>query len=277
MSATPRSVARALTSTFRPRRVTTTRSTGGKRGVVRTRAASSLTLTRPDDWHLHVRDASKLGDVVPFTSATFKRALIMPNLTPPVRTAEEAGKYRDLIAAAAPASDGFEPHMTLYLTDNTTVEQVEAAHASGFVRGYKLYPAGATTNSEYGVTDVAKAQKAIEKIAELGMVLQVHGEVTHANVDVFDREAKFIKEVLIPLLDRAPELRVVMEHITTRDAAEFVAAAPENIAATVTPQHMLFNRNALFKGGDPSAFLLLAHSQARGTPRSGARCCLERQ
>jgi len=249
MSATPRSVARALTSTLRPRRVTTTRSTGGKRGVVRTRAASSLTLTRPDDWHLHVRDASKLGDVVPFTSATFKRALIMPNLTPPVRTAEEAGKYRDLIAAAAPASDGFEPHMTLYLTDNTTVEQVEAAHASGFVRGYKLYPAGATTNSEYGVTDVAKAQKAIEKIAELGMVLQVHGEVTHANVDVFDREAKFIKEVLIPLLDRAPELRVVMEHITTRDAAEFVAAAPENIAATVTPQHMLFNRNALFKGG----------------------------
>jgi dihydroorotase len=173
----------------------------------------------------------------------------MPNLTPPVRTAEDAAKYRALIADAAPASDGFEPHMTLYLTDNTTPKQVEAAHACGFVRGYKLYPAGATTNSEFGVTDVNKARKAIETMAKLGLTLQVHGEVTHASVDVFDREARFIKEVLMPLLDSAPELRVVMEHITTRDAAEFVSAAPDNIAATVTPQHMMFNRNALFKGG----------------------------
>ena len=210
-------------------------------------AAKSLTLTKPDDWHLHVRDASKLSDVVPFTSATFARALIMPNLTPPVRTAEDAKEYRDMITRAA--HDGFEAHMTLYLTDNTTPAQVEAAKACGFVRGYKLYPAGATTNSEYGVTDVRKVKDTIKKISELGLTLQVHGEVTHASVDVFDREAKFIEEVLIPLLDSAPELRVVMEHITTRDAAEFVASAPANIGATITPQHVLFNRNALFKGG----------------------------
>lgn len=212
-------------------------------------ANASLTLTRPDDWHVHLRDASRLADVVPHTSRAFKRALVMPNLTPPVRTASEAGKYRELIQRAAPASDGFEAHMTLYLTDNTTEAMVEEAHASGFVRGYKLYPAGATTNSEFGVTDVRKTERALRKMAELGLTLQVHGEVTHADVDVFDREAKFIHEVLMPLLDRTPELRVVMEHITTRDAAEFVAAAPDNVGATITPQHVLFNRNALFKGG----------------------------
>ena len=205
-------------------------------------------MTRPDDWHLHVRDASKVPDVVPFTSKTFKRALVMPNLTPPVRTAEEAGKYRELISRRRRRRT-VSSRMTLYLTDNTTPEQVEAAHASGFVRGYKLYPAGATTNSEFGVTDVAKASAALARMAELGLTLQVHGEVTHADVDVFDREAKFIQDVLTPLLDRSPDLRVVMEHITTRDAAEFVAAAPDNVAATVTPQHVLFNRNALFKGG----------------------------
>ena len=245
--------ARAVAGALRPYRTVSSRSPSTSRRaarvVVASASASTLTLTRPDDWHLHVRDASKVPDVVPFTSKTFKRALVMPNLTPPVRTAEEAGKYRELISAAAPASDGFEPHMTLYLTDNTTPEQVEAAHASGFVRGYKLYPAGATTNSEFGVTDVAKASAALARMAELGLTLQVHGEVTHADVDVFDREAKFIQDVLTPLLDRSPDLRVVMEHITTRDAAEFVAAAPDNVAATVTPQHVLFNRNALFKGG----------------------------
>jgi dihydroorotase len=225
------------------------RARASPRARVAVARASSLTIARPDDWHLHVRDASKLADVVPFTSKTFKRALVMPNLTPPVRTASEAEKYRELIAKAAPASDGFEPHMTLYLTDNTTVEQVEEAHACGFVRGYKLYPAGATTNSEFGVTDVANVAKATKRMAELGLTLQVHGEVTHASVDVFDREARFIQDVLMPLLDRSPDLRVVMEHITTRDAAEFVAAAGPNVAASVTPQHVLFNRNALFKGG----------------------------
>jgi len=204
-------------------------------------------MTRPDDWHLHVRDGAKLADVVPFTSAAFARALIMPNLTPPVRTAEEAKGYRDSIARVA--HDGFEAHMTLYLTDNTTVAHVDEAKACGFVRGFKLYPAGATTNSQFGVTDVKKVREVIKRMAQVGLTLQVHGEVTHASVDVFDREAKFISDVLIPLLDSAPELRVVFEHITTRDAAEFVAKAPASIGATITPQHMMFNRNALFKGG----------------------------
>ncbi|CAL56559.1 Amidohydrolase 1 [Ostreococcus tauri] len=228
-----------------------------RRTAVTTRCSSSgsLVLARPDDWHVHLRDPSRLADVVPHTSNVFKRALVMPNLTPPIRTAKEAKEYRDLIQAAATAGareasgEPFEAQMSLYLTDNTTEGMVEEAAASGIVRGYKLYPAGATTNSEFGVTDVKKTEKALRKMAELGLTLQVHGEVTHADVDVFDREAKFIKEVLIPLLDSAPELRVVMEHITTRQAAEFVAAAPDNVGATITPQHILFNRNALFKGG----------------------------
>jgi dihydroorotase len=238
-------VARALAGVVRAAHPTSR----GASTRARSSANGSLTLTRPDDWHVHLRDASRLADVVPHTSGTFKRALVMPNLTPPVRTASEAGTYRELIQRAAPASDGFEAHMTLYLTDNTTEAMVEEAHASGFVRGYKLYPAGATTNSEFGVTDVRKTERALRKMAELGLTLQVHGEVTHADVDVFDREAKFIHDVLMPLLDRTPELRVVMEHITTRDAAEFVASAPDNVGATITPQHVLFNRNALFKGG----------------------------
>ena len=219
-----------------------------------------LTITKPDDWHLHVRDGSKITSVVPHTARQFDRALIMPNLTPPVRTAEEAGTYRKLITEAAKETNArFEPHMTLYLTDETSEAIVEDAAKSGYVRGFKLYPAGATTNSSFGVTDVKRVIPALRKMAELGLILQVHGEVTHQTVDIFDREARYIDEVLKPLLDEVKDLRVVMEHITTKNAADFVSTFPEDgrLAATITPQHVLLNRNALFKGGmRPHVFCL---------------------
>ncbi|TCP15153.1 dihydroorotase [Crenobacter luteus] len=212
-------------------------------------AGATLTLRRPDDWHLHLRDGDALAAVVPATARQMGRAIVMPNLKPPVTTVELAAAYRERILAARPAGSGFEPLMTLYLTDNTAPEEIRKAKASGFVHGVKLYPAGATTNSDAGVTSLAKAMPALEAMAEVGLPLLVHGEVTHGEIDIFDREAVFIETVFQPLLASLPELRVVMEHITTRQAAEFVAEAPANVAATITAHHLLLNRNAMLVGG----------------------------
>ncbi|MCQ9377483.1 dihydroorotase [Methyloversatilis sp. XJ19-49] len=211
-----------------------------------------LTLTRPDDWHLHLRDGAALKAVLPDTARRFGRAIVMPNLRPPVTTVALAAAYRDRIMAAHAVTPGlppFEPLMVLYLTDNTPADEIGRACDSGFVHAVKLYPAGATTNSDSGVTDVARCDAALARMAERGLPLLIHGEVTDAEVDVFDREAVFIERVLRPLLARHPTLRVVFEHITTRDAAEFVAAGGDNIAATITAHHLLMNRNAIFAGG----------------------------
>ena len=208
-----------------------------------------LTLRRPDDWHLHLRDGELLRAVLPHTAARFARAIVMPNLAPPVTTTAAALAYRDRILAALPAGSDFQPLMTLYLTDNTPPEEIRRAQDSGAVFGVKLYPAGATTNSDSGVTDLARCEAVLAAMEEAGMVLQVHGEVTHAEVDVFDRERVFIERVLVPAVDRFPRLRVVLEHVTTADGVEFVRGAREGVAATVTPQHMMLNRNALFAGG----------------------------
>jgi dihydroorotase len=210
---------------------------------------TTLTLRRPDDWHLHLRDGAAMAAVLPFTAARFGRAIVMPNLKPPVTTTALALAYRERILAALPAGSSFQPLMTLYLTDRTAPEEVALARASGCVAGFKLYPAGATTNSESGVTDLRHIRRVLEQMSEHDMVLQVHGEVTGAEVDVFDREARFIDEVLLPLCVRHPGLRIVFEHITTRRAVEFVRAARAGVAATITPQHLLMNRNALFVGG----------------------------
>jgi dihydroorotase len=208
-----------------------------------------LTLTHPDDWHLHLRDGALMQSVLPDTARQFARAIVMPNLKPPVTTVEQAQAYRARILAALPAGAQFEPLMTLYLTDNTGAEAIRTAKASGIVHAVKLYPAGATTNSDAGVTDLRKTYAALEEMQRCGMPLLVHGEVTDPAVDVFDREAVFIERVLQPLLKDLPELRVVFEHITTKDAAQFVASAADNIAATITAHHLLYNRNAMFKGG----------------------------
>lgn len=208
-----------------------------------------LTLTRPDDWHLHLRDGAALAAVLAHTAARFARAIVMPNLVPPVTTTAAAADYRARIVAALPPDTRFEPLMTLYLTDHTTAAEIGRAKASGIVHGCKLYPAGATTHSQAGVTDVRHLDATLERMAELGLPLQVHGEVTSPDVDIFDREARFIDSVLAPLAARMPRLRIVFEHITTRAAAEFVRDAREGIAATITPQHLLLNRNALFAGG----------------------------
>ncbi len=210
---------------------------------------TTLTLRRPDDWHLHLRDGAAMAAVLPFTAARFGRAIVMPNLKPPITTTEMALAYRARIRAALPPGSVFEPLMTLYLTDRTAPEEVARARASGCIAGCKLYPAGATTNSASGVTDVRHIRRVLEQMSEHGMVLQVHGEVTTAAVDVFDREARFIDEVLLPLCVRHPGLRIVFEHISTRRAVEFVRSAREGVAATITPQHLLMNRNALFAGG----------------------------
>ena len=209
----------------------------------------TLTLTRPDDWHLHLRDGVALAAVLPDTARQFARAIVMPNLKPPVTTTALAGAYRERILAARPAGSDFEPLMTLYLTDATPPAEIAAAKASGFVQGVKLYPAGATTNSDSGVTDIRRCDETLAEMARLGMPLLIHGEVTDAEIDVFDREAVFIDRILGPLLQRHPTLRVVFEHITTRDAAQFVRDAGPNIAATITAHHLLYNRNALFQGG----------------------------
>ncbi|NMG76098.1 dihydroorotase [Aromatoleum diolicum] len=209
----------------------------------------TISLIRPDDWHLHVRDGAALATVVPHTAQRFGRALIMPNLRPPVTTTAQALEYRDRIRAAVPTGLSFEPLMSLYLTDNTEPDEIDRARASGAVIAVKLYPAGATTNSDAGVTAVEKVYPVLERMQQLGMVLCVHGEVTNADVDVFDREQVFIDRVLAPLARRFPALRIVFEHITTAEAAQFVRASGANVAATVTAHHLLLNRNAIFAGG----------------------------
>ncbi len=208
-----------------------------------------ITLTRPDDWHLHLRDGDALVSVLAHTARQFGRAIVMPNLKPPVTTVDQAAAYRDRIIAALPAGASFEPLLTLYLTDNTPASEVTRAAASGFVKAVKLYPAGATTNSDAGLTDIAKAYDTLAEMERVGLPLLVHGEVTDPQIDLFDREKAFIDTVLLPLTQRFPKLRVVMEHITTRDAAEFVTLSPPTVAATITAHHLLYNRNAIFQGG----------------------------
>ena len=210
---------------------------------------SALVIRRPDDWHLHLRDGAALAAVLPFTAARFARAIVMPNLSPPVTTTAAALAYRERILGALPAGARFEPLMTLYLTDHTPVEEIARAKAAGCVLGCKLYPAGATTHSAAGVTDVRRLDAVLARMEELGLVLQVHGEVTDPTVDVFERESRFIDTLLGPLAARHPRLRIVFEHITTRAALEFVLSARAGVAATITPQHLLMNRNALFAGG----------------------------
>ncbi len=209
---------------------------------------SSITLTRPDDWHLHVRDGVAMAAVVPATARQFARAIVMPNLRPPVLTAEQAVAYRDRIRAVVPEGARFEPLMVLYLTDNTPCEEVARAKAMGAV-AFKLYPAGATTNSDAGVTDLRKTYPVLEAMQREGLVLCVHGEVTDGDVDVFDREKAFIDDKLIPLRRDFPELKVAFEHITTKEAAQYVVDADRFVGATITPQHLLYNRNAIFMGG----------------------------
>jgi len=208
----------------------------------------TLTLTRPDDWHLHVRDGAALAAVVPHTARQFGRAIIMPNLKPPVTTATEAAHYRARIRAAVPAGVDFEPLMTLYLTDNLPPEEIERARAIGVV-ACKLYPAGATTNSDAGVTDIRKTYKTLEAMQREGLLLLVHGEVTSPEIDVFDREAVFIEKQLQPLRRDFPELKIVFEHITTKEAAQYVMESDKYTGATITAHHLLYNRNAIFTGG----------------------------
>ncbi len=208
-----------------------------------------LTITRPDDWHLHLRDGAALAAVLPDTARQFARAIIMPNLKPPVTTVAQAQAYRARILAALPAGMAFEPLMTLYLTDNTPPEEIAAAKASGFIHGVKLYPAGATTNSDAGVTDIRRCAATLEAMQREGLPLLVHGEVTDSAIDIFDREAVFIDRVMTPLRRDFPELKVVFEHITTKDAADYVSEASGPVGATITAHHLLYNRNAIFTGG----------------------------
>lgn len=210
---------------------------------------NKLTITYPDDWHLHLRDGDALKAVLPDTVRRFARAIVMPNLRPPVTTTALASAYRERILQALPAGSSFEPLMTLYLTDNTAPEEIVKARESGIVYGVKLYPAGATTNSDSGVTSLGRCVKVLEVMEKHGLPLLVHAEVTDADVDVFDREKVFIDRIMAPLLERFPGLRVVFEHITTRDAADFVARSPSNVGATITAHHLLMNRNAMFAGG----------------------------
>ncbi len=210
---------------------------------------TKLTLTRPDDWHLHLRDGAALQAVLPDTARQFARAIVMPNLRPPVTTVELAAAYRERILAALPKGLKFEPLMTLYLTDNTTADEIKRAKASGFIHGVKLYPAGATTNSDSGVSDLAKCNIALEAMQDVGLPLLVHAEVTDGDVDVFDRERVFIERHMILLLKKYPALKIIFEHITTKDAVDFVMSAPSNVAATITAHHLLMNRNDMFTGG----------------------------
>ena len=218
-----------------------------------TSQVTEISLRRPDDWHLHVRDGDSLRAVIGFTAERFARAIIMPNLKPPVTTTDLAAAYRKrIVESLSPSTTKgarFEPLMTLYLTDRTDPSEVNRAKTSGFVHGFKLYPAGATTNSDSGVTRMENIYPVLERMSELGVVFQVHGEVTHNDVDVFDREARFIDEVLTPVIERFPRLKIVFEHITTKQAVQFVQSARAGIGATITPQHLLHNRNAIFGGG----------------------------
>jgi dihydroorotase len=214
----------------------------------------TLTIIRPDDWHVHLRDGATLASVLPHTARQFARAIVMPNLKPPVTTAALAAAYRNRILAALPgemtgAAKRFEPLMTLYLTDETPPDEIRRAVDTGFIHAVKLYPAGATTNSAAGVTDLRKCHKTLEAMQELDLPLLVHGEVTDGDIDLFDREAVFIERVMRPLRRDFPELKIVFEHITTRDAAQYVAEAEGPIAATITAHHLLYNRNEIFRGG----------------------------
>jgi dihydroorotase len=209
----------------------------------------SITITRPDDWHAHLRDGEAMAAVVGATARQFARAIVMPNLRPPVVKVSDAKAYRDRIVKALPKGSAFEPLMTLYLTDNTSPAEIEKAAASGFVKAVKYYPAGATTNSDSGVTDLRKCELVLEAMQAAGLPLLIHGEVTDAEVDVFDREVVFLDRTLGPLVKRFPTLKIVVEHITTHEAAAFVERAPANVAATITAHHLLMNRNALFAGG----------------------------
>lgn len=210
---------------------------------------TSITIRQPDDWHLHLRDGAMLQGVLPETARHFARAIIMPNLVPPVVTAADARAYRERILAARPAGSTFEPLMTLYLTEGTDPADVRAAHADGLIHAVKLYPAGATTNSHSGVRNLDRVMPVLEAMADSGLTLCIHGEVTDPSVDIFDREAVFIETVLDPLRKRLPELRVTLEHITTEDGAGYVRDAPGNIAATITTHHLMINRNAILAGG----------------------------
>ena len=210
---------------------------------------TTVVIARPDDWHLHLRDSALLQAVLPHTARQFQRAIVMPNLRPPVTTTALAAAYRERILAARPVGSDFEPLMTIYLTDNTPAEEIHRAKASGFVHAVKLYPAGATTNSDSGVTDLRHTYAALAAMQETGMVLAVHGEVTDRGIDIFDREKMFIDTILIPLRRDFPGLRVVLEHITTQDAVEYVRDSGGEIAATITAHHLLYNRNAIFTGG----------------------------
>jgi dihydroorotase len=217
----------------------------------------TLRITRPDDWHLHLRDGAVLRAVLPDSARRFARAIVMPNLSPPVRSVQDAGAYRQRILEALPAGARFEPLMTLYLTEATSVADIRAAKASGFVHAVKYYPAGATTNSGSGVTDLSRCDAVFDAMQEAGLPLLLHGEVTDPSVDVFDREAAFIDRHGRALVERFPGLRVVMEHLTTRDGVDFVLGARAGVAATLTPQHLLMNRNAIFSGGlRPHAYCL---------------------
>ncbi len=209
----------------------------------------SLTIRRPDDWHLHFRDGETMRAVVPQTARQFARAIVMPNLAPPVTTTALAAAYRDRIVAAVPEGVAFTPLMTAYLTDESDADDLAVGHADGVLTAAKLYPAGATTNSAHGVTDVANIMSVLERMAEIGMPLCVHGEVTTPDIDIFDREAVFIDRILQPLVDRLPTLRVIFEHITTMQAVSFVESAGPNVAATITPQHLHINRNDILVGG----------------------------
>ena len=228
----------------------------------------SISIRKPDDWHLHLRDGEALSTTVAHTARAFGRAIIMPNLVPPVTTVDSALAYRQRILAAVPEGSSFDPLMTLYLTDNLATEEIKKAAASEEVKAVKYYPAGATTNSENGVTHIEKVYGVLEKMAELGVPLLLHGEVTSNDIDIFDREHRFIESTLAPLRQRIPELKIVLEHITTRQAVEFVESQPENVAATITIHHLLYNRNDLLAGGVRPHFYCLpilkrnSHQQA---------------
>ncbi|MGH8320394.1 MAG: amidohydrolase family protein, partial [Gammaproteobacteria bacterium] len=216
-----------------------------------------ITIIRPDDWHLHLRDGADTRDVLAHTAKRFARAIIMPNLKPPVTTTAAALAYRERVLKVLPKNTSFQPLMTLYIADNTQPQEIEKAKDSGHIYGMKLYPAGATTNSDSGVTDIRKCDAVLEKMAELDVPLLVHGEVTDPTVDIFDREQVFVNRILAPLVKRLPQLRIVFEHVTTQAAVDFVLAAGKHVAATITPHHLLYNRNALFQNGiQPHYFCL---------------------
>ncbi len=208
-----------------------------------------LRITRPDDWHVHLRDGDMLKRVAPYTASQFKRALVMPNLTPPVTTVEQAMGYRKRILESLPQNSGFDPRMSLYLTDHTPAQEVLKAARNPYIDGFKLYPAGATTHSDSGVTKINRVMSVLEMMAQNGVILQVHGEVTDRHIDVYDRESEFIEQILAPLHHELPDLKLILEHITTIEGVEFVRDSSPRIAGTITPHHLMFNRNGMFEGG----------------------------